>query len=235
VTVNFAPDRALPKANPGDQQRYVIDAFITDNHYRNQFETKTTGGNPSAVPGGWRDNAERELFDGGYHHHALDGFERPRYGSLSLNREQNPQGAVSQYGDCYFLLKNSIKERVTLSPGASKKADHVGTIRNFEHVLLATTDDADVAALMNTALGRKGDKYYLYFEAQVHGPLELDKDVEAMAVDVEYRGTPYEAQLRQLAAKWGFVMKWRGAGGTLSDDVPPPPGSGPTPPPRPPS
>jgi Protein of unknown function (DUF3626) len=37
-----------------------------------------------------------------------------------------------------------------------------------------------------------------YIEAHVHGPVVLERDVEALVLDASYRGTPVEAAARRL-------------------------------------
>jgi hypothetical protein len=45
-------------------------------------------------------------------------------------------------------------------------------------------------------------------EAQVHGPIELDRDVERLVADPAFADTPVGETLRELAAKYGFPLHW---------------------------
>lgn len=45
-------------------------------------------------------------------------------------------------------------------------------------------------------------------EAQVHGPLELSRDVELLVADPSFQPTPTGQLLRALADKYGFPLAW---------------------------
>jgi hypothetical protein len=45
-------------------------------------------------------------------------------------------------------------------------------------------------------------------EAQVHGPIELDRDVERLVADPAFADTLVGETLRELAAKYGFPLQW---------------------------
>ena len=58
--------------------------------------------------------------------------------------------------------------------------------------------------LIELAETHRGDVLDDYIEAQVHGPLRLDRDVEALVLDPCFRGTNVEARARGLpcALEW---------------------------------
>jgi len=68
----------------------------------------------------------------------------------------------------------------------------------------------DVAGLFaritarRTALGRALDDY---IEAQVHGPIDLGRDVAALVVAPAFEGTDTGAFVRQLSARYGFPVR----------------------------
>jgi hypothetical protein len=45
-------------------------------------------------------------------------------------------------------------------------------------------------------------------EAQVHGPVELEKDVELLVADPAFAPTRIGEVLRQIAARYGFPLRW---------------------------
>jgi hypothetical protein len=45
-------------------------------------------------------------------------------------------------------------------------------------------------------------------EAQVHGPIELDRDVERLVADPAFADTLVGETLRELAGKYGFPLQW---------------------------
>ncbi len=238
VTVNFHPDKALrQQTRPGGygrssgaaaEMKYevavdretskLIDAFMVDRHYKNQFETGITSGSSSAYPGGSRDRWEETIFEKGYHGHTLIPAERPKYGAM--NAANNANGPASQYGTCFFELKPRIKERTTFTPKNSSgcQAKHVGTADNFMHVL---KDARNFKAIMDVALGKsEGEtgRAWGYLEAQVHGPLEFDRDVAAVVVLKKYEGTEYETKIRQFAESNGIEVKWSDGKQIFTDD-----------------
>ena len=71
------------------------------------------------------------------------------------------------------------------------------------------------------ALAEADDKDALddYIEAQVHGPVDLDGDVEALVLDPCYRGTADRARGRRLACP----VEWHGGFRLAIDRAAPPP------------
>jgi hypothetical protein len=61
---------------------------------------------------------------------------------------------------------------------------HFGVVRRMSLLELARADDQD--------------RLDVYVEAQVHGPVLLARDVEALVLDPCFRGTEVEAQAREL-------------------------------------
>lgn len=75
IVIHFNPERAFGLGST------VLEAFLTDTHYRNQFETNVSAG----ALGGSRDSWERWLFAGHYHRGGgTVPFERLKYGALNL-------------------------------------------------------------------------------------------------------------------------------------------------------
>ena len=232
VTINFHPDKALHQqtrayGRDATDMKYevavdrltskLIDAFMVDGHYKNQFETGITSGSSSAYPGGSRDRWEKTIFEEGYHGHSLIPAERPKYGAM--NAAKNPNGPASQYGTCFFELKPRIKERTTFTPKNSSgcQAANVGTAENFMHVL---KDARNFKTIMNVALGRQEretGRAWSYLEAQVHGPVEFDKDIAAVVILKKYAGTEYETKIRKFAEKNGIEVKWTDGNQIYSD------------------
>ncbi len=223
ITINFNPDKALTlqthsyggakslgyEVSVDRATSRVIDALTVDGHYKNQFETGITSGSNSAYPGGSRDNWEKTIFEGEYHHHELIPSERPKYGGL--NGDQAPQGPASSYGSCYFVMKQGTRERTTFTPNNSSgcSAQQVGTTDHFAHVL-KDVESTRFTKLMNFANGRPvtGGSGWGYIEAQIHGPLEFDKDIAQVVCHTKFKGTEYEAKLRKFAEMNGAELMW---------------------------
>ncbi|MBK8011101.1 MAG: DUF3626 domain-containing protein [Deltaproteobacteria bacterium] len=226
IVVHFKPDKPLQQTTRGTssapgstsleysvavgRDQNVIDAFMVDPHYRNQFETGITSGSPSAYAGGGRDGWEKTIFEQGYHRHPLIASERPKYGAM--NASWKPAGPAQSYGACYVILKRGIRNRTTLTPGDSScaRAADVGTAESFAHVLAGLPDQRfrDVCSVALGYDGSASSDWYPYIEAQVHGPIDFAKDVQRLVIDADYLGTPFEAKMRSWAETNGFPVSW---------------------------
>ncbi|MEH1169013.1 DUF3626 domain-containing protein [Micromonospora sp. CPCC 205539] len=220
LTVNFHPDR------PSVDGRTVADALAADGVYRSQFVTGISNGGLTAYPGGDRDRWERLLFDGAYQRAGVLPADRPTYGGLNLL--DHPDGACPRFGSCHLRLRPAVLARATFCHGDSHLGPRAnGTADAFEPVLAAlmtsTVDTgeclgragmdvgtvartlcAPVAPATPPAMGRALDDYV---EAQIHGTLDLARDVEALVVDPSFDGTPVGATLELIARRHGFPLE----------------------------
>lgn len=60
----------------------------------------------------------------------------------------------------------------------------------------------------NPSQGRPGRLLDSGVEAQVHGPIELSRDVELLVADPAFAATPAGPVLQALAEKYGFELNW---------------------------
>ena len=229
ITINFNPDQLLAVKTPGfkempgvivnrGQSNRVIDSLLAAPSYRSVFETGITCGNDSPRSGEERDRWEKTVFAGDYHRGAFDPATRPKYGAV--NAQLNVNGGAHCYGTCYFVLKSSVRKRVTITPLDSLrcKPSDVGTLDHCMHVLVKT-DAAVFRDLANAAVnGQRCDRQCFYIEMQIHGPVDLTKDVDQLVADPSFRGTPYEAKLRELCRRDGIALMWKSPQGTVADD-----------------
>jgi hypothetical protein len=74
----------------------------SDTHYRNQFETGTSGGCLSRTS---RVDWERRLFNGMYD--SASDFDRVKYGVLNITNDPHGVRSCAQYGESYMILKNT--------------------------------------------------------------------------------------------------------------------------------
>lgn len=174
VTLNFHPDRLL-------YGRPILLAMADDGVYRSQFVTRTSNGGLTAHPGGDRWRWESRIFGGAYDQ--APAHERPVYGAL--NFRGHPAGAAPRFGSAHFRLTAETLERSTFCyPDSFFEPEAFGVASRMALVELARA--ADVDALDD------------YVEAQVHGQVRFDRDVEALVLDPCYRGTPVEDAARRL-------------------------------------
>ncbi|MET8746918.1 DUF3626 domain-containing protein [Streptomyces sp. NPDC004728] len=180
VTLNFHPDRLL-------HGKPILEALSEDGVYRSQFVTGTSNGGLTAHPGGDRWCWESRIFGGAYD--AASAHERPVYGALNFRRK--PVGGAPRFGSAHFRLTARTLARTTFCYPDS----------------FLEPSDFGVAARMGVigvALADSQDELDDYVEAQVHGPVLLDRHVEALVLDPCYRGTAVEAAARRL----GCPVEW---------------------------
>ncbi|MDW4904963.1 DUF3626 domain-containing protein [Streptomyces sp. ADMS] len=174
VTLNFHPDRTA-------RELPLLRALAQDGVYRSQFVTGTSNGGLTARPGGDRRRWESRMFAGAYDSAAA--HHRPVYGALNFRRQV--VGAAPRFGSSHFRLTGAALVRATFCyPDSAAEPAHFGVASGMSLVALAEADEQD--ALDD------------YIEAQVHGPVALAQDVEALVLDASYRGTPVEEAARAL-------------------------------------
>lgn len=165
VTLNFHPDRL---AGAG----LVLDAMARDDLYRSQFETGTSNGGLSAHPGGDRWSWESRIFGGAYDD--APAAQRPKYGALDFRRRGT--GGSPRFGSAHLRLREDTLRRTTFCyPDSVLEPTHFAVAARMSLIERAEADDQD----------RLDD----YIEAQIHGPLQLGRDVEALVLDPCFRGT----------------------------------------------
>ena len=159
VTLHFHPDRLVAGAP-------MLEIIARDGVYRSQFETGTSNGGLTAHPGGDRWRWESRIFAGAYD----DGppAARPKYGSLNFRRRL--AGGSPRFGSAYLRLDVDTLARTTFCyPDSVFEPRHFGVASRLSTLIaLAEADDKDPL-----------DDY---IEAQVHGVVDLTRDVEALVL-----------------------------------------------------
>ncbi|MFH7596837.1 DUF3626 domain-containing protein [Streptomyces racemochromogenes] len=174
VTLNFHPDRAAGG-------RPLLESLAESGVYLSQFVTGTSNGGLTAHPGGDRWRWESRIFDGAYDR--AGAHERPVYGAL--NHHGRAVGAAPRFGSAHLRLAAHALERTTFCyPDSFLEPSDFGTAQRM--------------GLVELALADRQDDLDDYIEAQVHGPVRLDRDVEALVLDPCYRGTAVEEAARRL-------------------------------------
>ncbi|WP_392676304.1 DUF3626 domain-containing protein [Streptomyces sp. LN785] len=186
LTLNFHPDRMA-------DGRPILTGLAEGGVYRSQFVTGTSNGGLTAHPGGDRWRWESRIFGGAYD--GVSGEQRPVYGALNFRRKE--VGAAPRFGSAHFRLTAGTVERATFCyPDSAAEPTDFGVADRMRLIELAVADSRD--ALDD------------YIEAQVHGPVSLDRHMEALVLDPSYRGTAVEDAARRLpcATEWhaGFRL-----------------------------
>ncbi|WP_051452371.1 DUF3626 domain-containing protein [Actinospica robiniae] len=172
--MNFHPDRE-------SGGRPILRKMADDGVYRSQFSTGTSNGGLTAYPGGDRWLWESRIFAGAYD--AADPEERPVYGALNFTRD--PTGAAPRFGSSHLRLTEAALGRATFCyPDSSADPRAFGVSERF--------------SLIDLAEAAKVDALDGHIEAQIHGPVRLDCDIEALVLDPSYRGTQVEEAAHAL-------------------------------------
>ncbi|GAA5019120.1 DUF3626 domain-containing protein [Kitasatospora paranensis] len=180
ITLNFHPDRTA-------DGRPILERLADDGVYHSQFVTGTSNGGLTAHPGGDRWRWENRIFGGAYDNAAA--HQRPVYGALDFRR--SPFGAAPRFGSAHLRLRPEALARTTLCyPDSAAEPADFGVADRCSLVALAEADDRDTL-----------DDYV---EAQVHGPVRLAGDVEALVLDPGHRGTAVET----AAGRLPFPVEW---------------------------
>jgi hypothetical protein len=131
----------------------------------------STGG-LTGYPGGDRWRWEHRIFAGAYDD--AEPAARPVYGALDFRRR--PAGAAPRFGTCHLRLRPEVLDRVTFCfPDSVFEPGHFGV--------------ADRMVLINLAEAEDHDRLDDYIEAQVHGGVLIERDVEAVVLDPCYLRT----------------------------------------------
>ncbi|GAM66318.1 hypothetical protein JCM19236_3770 [Vibrio sp. JCM 19236] len=187
LTINFHPDRLTKDGRP------LLLAIARDGILKSQFETGTSNGGLTAFIGGDRYDWEQRVFDGIYDDSLA--HQRPKYGGFNyLNQEF---GASPRFGSSYFLLKAEVCERTTYCyPDSFFLPEDFASHQGLKHLIeLAKSDSKDL--LDN------------YIEAQFHGELSIQNDVEALVLDPIYKDTDIEKQANILGVDVRFHSGFR--------------------------
>lgn len=182
-----------------------------DTHYRNQFETGTSGG---LLKHDVRKKWEKDLFGGKYD--SAQGKDRPKYGVQNVMNDYRGVVRCSQYGDSYMVLKD-VRLRCTFSPedSANLKADKLAVLDFYAHVLNEYSDPElkETVAVANSAeaavLG-DSDKVgkMKYKEAQIHGEVAFDRHVERLVAHTRHRNGDMSKRLEAACKKYGWKFSW---------------------------
>jgi hypothetical protein len=233
VALHFHPDR--PTKSSTGQVRLVARALLEDGTYKSQFETGISNGLVATHAGGLRDVWEQKLFNGAYQDEAVLPCHRPKYGALDLMRQAD--GPAPRFGSCYLLLKPEVSARATFTFGGSQDdPKYCGTADESDAILSALMEEcfvrdcalgvenvrpAQVATYIEAlkeamppqevfgkmAVSRNLDHM---IEAQIHGPVRLDTDVEALVADPSFRGTEIGQALDAMAERYKIPLRYHG-------------------------
>ena len=236
IGIHFHPDRLT------HNRISVAESLYNEGVYKSQFETFISNGSVSAYKGGERDLWETRMFGGAYQYKGISHKERPKYGALNIMLYSD--GPAPRFGSCYFLLSPSISYRSTYTYMDSHlELKEKGTYQEFDLILAALLEDsfsreivlgesdirppklisflANLYDTQSDLVKRKPSRNLDYYiEAQVHGDVSLEKDVDALVADDSFQATEIGTMLAQLCGKYSIRLYWRKGFKLNSKDVP---------------
>jgi len=190
LTLNFHPDTKIS----GD---LAIERIAREGFYKSQFETGTSNGGLTALTKGDRWKWESRIFRGAYDD--ADPALRPKYGALNFKHQLT--GGSPRFGSCHFRLSPHVLSRTTFCyPDSHLEPSDFGVLDRMPLIDLAEQNSLDLDPVLDN-----------YVEAQVHGPVSIEADVEAVVLDPSYRETSVARWAEQLDCdvEWhdGFVLQ----------------------------
>ncbi|CDJ36236.1 uncharacterized protein EMH_0053010 [Eimeria mitis] len=143
--------------------------LIHDPFYRTCFETNIKG----SVYLEARREFEAVLFNNLYEHPSVQPQDRPKYGVLNMVCHPFSDSRVSSFGSAYLLLKDSLRTR------------RVGTLDHMWHIV-ETLSNHEITRIHAVATGIRAKATVSpdskYSEIQIHGMIDVRKDVAAIVV-----------------------------------------------------
>ena len=116
-------------------------------------------------------------------------IDQVKYGCLQLGRKRGDPVAARTYGDSYLRLKSTVKARCTMTVGASGDVQSAADLATFDHCahVVSQFEASELAAL---AKGVCDPSEGQYKRVQIHGPIRLRDDVDALVLHENHRASP---------------------------------------------
>ncbi len=171
----------------------VMQYFVKDTHYRNQFETNSSNG---TLDHNARVDWEARLFESIYDEEGVTGFDRAKYGVLNVFNHPIGVSDCYWYGLSYFVLKG-IRLRTTFcDQDSSAEEAKVATCEYYAHVLDCFMDE-EIKSLLDLCVERMVNPNATseaslmsgnYKEIQIHGPIAFDEHIAAVRLEDDLDG-----------------------------------------------
>ena len=223
IAIHFHPER-LTKAGYS-----VAEGLVRTGRFRTQYETGISNGSPTAFPGGARDEWEKTFFGGLYHQEASKLIERPKYGALMLAGHLD--GPAPRFGSCYLVFDQQVNTRSSYTYGGNQSDllhEKTGAWENLDRVifaLLVAREQDHVLGLKEKSLGELlqrigvkeghqeenrplGNALDSFVEAQIHGPVDLEKDAVKLVADSSFKETEIQTVLKELSNRYKVELDW---------------------------
>jgi hypothetical protein len=146
--------------------------------------------------------------------------ERPRYAAANPTTSALGAADTSTYGMSALVLNEAVRGRTTITADdtfAVGGPEEVGTFDDLDHVLLiklSSSEGKDFAeTILAHAKGQRADtKGFGYMETQVHGKIDIDRDVAYIRANFnEAFGTDAGKSIMRMADTkpviWSYLKK----------------------------
>ncbi|KAJ1558685.1 hypothetical protein HK096_007394 [Nowakowskiella sp. JEL0078] len=164
----------------------ILGLLAKDTHYRNQFETSTSGGmlsNPTRIT--WEDRLFNKLYP-----HDCKPMERVKYGVLNVVSDPRGVQICSGYGDSHLILKNSRLRATFSDQDTSSPSCSLATCEHYAHVL-SKYSDVELRVVLDVGCKRipfgSSSHLSVYKELQIHGEVRLNRDIEVVVLNCAYK------------------------------------------------
>lgn len=156
----------------------IFNIFIENPKLKNIFEILN---NDSSL--NFRKEVEDLLFFKMYNN--CDNKERPKYGSINIIENIRGDTLCTAYGDICLKYKDDIKKRTTFTFGDSfGKMLYICTYEHLEH-LLYHFDINTIKIIIDIINGNDTKNITQYIEAQIHGNIDITRDIENIRISKE--------------------------------------------------
>ncbi len=187
-------------------------SFLSSPTYKNTFEISRTV--PSS--GDYRAGKESALSGGIYGFSPFVAEERPKYGTLNAEGLNVP--GASSYGTSFLVLRPEVKLRSTFTPTNStgSMGDMMGTADFFAQTLVSTHGMTNIVRhVLGKSIPPTGS--HSYIEAQIHGPVEFEKDVARIVAPDSARRGGNASNLRAFSSRYNVPLFWNDGTRLVSD------------------
>ncbi|XP_026192660.1 uncharacterized protein LOC34620695 [Cyclospora cayetanensis] len=119
-----------------------------------------------------------------------------RYGVLNMVCNPFSDSRVSLFGSAYLLLKDSLRARTTVATSKENLGPNIRRVGTLDHLwhVLETVSSHEATRIHAVATGRRAkatvSKDSKYSEIQIHGMLDMRKDVAAVVVQHQDLNNP---------------------------------------------
>lgn len=175
--------------------------LIDDPYYRNQFETKTTGGSTDLAR---RRKWESSLFNQIYNE--ADHSDRVKYGLLNITNTIFDNTAKI-YGDSYFILNNNIKKRCSFTYGDSCNFPTTYSFL-YPNQFLNKLPENFTNYIINNKFEKLNNMLNTYIEVQIHGDIKIDRDIDKIMINKIYKHENEGVLLENISAKYNIPIEW---------------------------